>query len=161
MLPTRGYVGLGANLDDPARQVLQALAALVAIPATRFVAASPLYRSAPLGPPGQPDYVNAVAAVDTGLSSEEMLAALQLIEDCQGRIRGGERWGPRRIDLDLLLFGETECATPRLTLPHPGLHRRAFVLYPLADIAPGLVIPGHGPLADLLAAVPPDGLSRL
>ncbi len=157
----RAYVGLGANLDDPAAHVRRAFEDLGRIAATRCVSRSRLYRNPPMGPADQPDYVNAAAALDTRLPPPELLAALQAIERAHGRTRDGVRWGPRTLDLDLLLYGDLESDDPRLTLPHPGLHRRAFVLYPLLEIAPGLAIPGRGPLAALAAAVPGTGLQAL
>lgn len=143
------YVGLGANLDDPAEQLRHALEELTRLPGTRVAARSHLYKSPPLGPPDQPDYINAAAALVTTLSPLELLAALRAVERQHGRRRDGTRWGPRTLDLDILLYGELLLDTPELVLPHPGLHERAFVLYPLMDIAPELVIPGRGPLRAL------------
>lgn len=159
--PVRAYVGLGSNQSDPARQVRAALTELAGLPQTALVARSSLYRSAPLGPPDQPDYVNAVAGLDSGLSALELLHALQAIETAHGRVRGGVRWGPRTLDLDLLLYDDASFDAPELTVPHPGLHRRAFVLYPLEEIAAGLSIPGHGKLTALLARVSSEGLERM
>jgi 2-amino-4-hydroxy-6-hydroxymethyldihydropteridine diphosphokinase len=158
---TRAYVGLGSNLDNPREQVLKALAALGELPGTRLVARSRFYRSAPLGPADQPAYFNAVAALDTGLSALDLLYALQGIEQRQGRVRGALRWGPRTLDLDLLLYGESCISTPQLTVPHPGLHERAFVLYPLYELAPALWIPGRGALGDLIRRCSPAGLEPL
>jgi len=152
--PARAFVGLGANLDDPVGHVRRAFSDLGRIPATRCVLRSGLYRNPPLGPADQPDYINAVAGLDTGLAAEALLDALQAIERAHGRVRGAVRWGPRTLDLDLLLYGDRCRDDPRLTLPHPGLHRRAFVLYPLREIAPGLVIPGCGPVEALAACCP-------
>ncbi len=161
MRSARAYIGIGGNLDDPVFQVRRALQALSALPACRRVTQSPLYRTAPVGgPPDQPDYINAVAALDTTLAPEELLAALQGIETAWGRVRT-ERWGPRTLDLDLLLYDRLISNDPRLTLPHPRLHERAFVLYPLHDIAPNLDIPGHGPLPELLARCSPLAITRL
>ncbi len=146
------YIGLGSNLRQPQRQVLGALEALSELPRTQLQRQSPLYHSPPLGVPGQPDYVNAAALLETALQPLELLDQLQCIEHEMGRRRDGERWGPRVIDLDLLLYGEQRMDHPRLQLPHPELHKRAFVLIPLADIAPtGLEIPGQGSLQALLA----------
>lgn len=158
---TRAYLGLGSNLAEPQAQVRRALAELRGIAATTLVAESSLYRSAPMGPPGQPDYINAVAALDTALAAVDLLRELQRIESEHGRVRAGARWGPRTLDLDLLVYGELQCVAPELTVPHPGLHERAFVLYPLHEIAPHLEIPGRGPLESLLAACPFEGLERL
>jgi 2-amino-4-hydroxy-6-hydroxymethyldihydropteridine diphosphokinase len=147
------YIGLGSNLDDPRRQVLTALGSLAAIPGCRLLARSALYATSPVGPVDQPDFVNAAAGLATRLAPHDQLAELQRIERAQGRVRDGTRWGPRTLDLDLLLYGDLSLAVPGLTLPHPELGRRAFVLVPLAEIAPTeLEIPGQGRLGDLLAA---------
>jgi 2-amino-4-hydroxy-6-hydroxymethyldihydropteridine diphosphokinase len=155
------YVGLGSNLDDPAGQIRGGLAALARVPGTRLVASSALYRSPPMGPQDQPDFVNAVAGLLTMLPAHELLAALQAIEDAHGRDRSAPRWGPRTLDLDLLLYGEMVLQTGTLTLPHPGLAVRAFVLVPLLELAPGLRLPGGAPVARLAASVDAAGLSRL
>ena len=157
----RAYVGLGSNLNDPRTQIHSALAALDAIPATCCVAYSSLYRSKPLGSLAQPDYLNAVAAVDTRLSAQELLRELHLIEEQHGRERGAERWGPRTLDLDLLLYGDTQVAGETLAVPHPGLPERNFVLYPLHEIAPQLHIPGAGSLKALLERCSSLGLQAL
>jgi 2-amino-4-hydroxy-6-hydroxymethyldihydropteridine diphosphokinase len=141
----RAYVGLGANLGDAVAAIEQALAALAALPGTTLVARSSLYRSAPVEAQG-PDFVNAVAAIETALDAPALLAQLHAIEAGRGRERP-YRNAPRTLDLDLLLWGELQCDTPSLTLPHPRLHLRAFVLEPLAELDPTLVIPGRGPLA--------------
>ena len=150
----RAYVGLGSNLDDPERQITRALTELAKLPHTRCIKHSRLYLSAPLGPPvslpAQPDYVNAVAQLDTGLSALELLRHLLEIEHRHGRVRTSEQWGPRTLDLDLLLYGEQHHAGPSLTVPHPRLHERAFVLYPLAELDPDLKIPGKGAIQELL-----------
>ena len=156
------FVGLGSNLDQPERQVRQALLELDGLAGSRLIGHSPLYGSSPVGPPGQPNYVNAVARLETSLDAHALLDALQAIEFSHGRVRGGERWGPRPLDLDLLLFAERVIRTPRLSVPHPGLGQREFVLYPLLEIAgPDLEIPGHGPLGPLAAACARGGLQRL
>jgi 2-amino-4-hydroxy-6-hydroxymethyldihydropteridine diphosphokinase len=155
------YIGLGSNLDDPPRQLRGALAALAGLPGTRHFARSGLYRNPPMGPPGQPDYVNAAAGLLTTLPAAELLAALQAIETAHGRRRDGARWGPRTLDLDLLLFGELQLKTEALTLPHPGLTERPFVLIPLLELAPGLRIPGGATIAQLVAAVGNGNLARL
>jgi 2-amino-4-hydroxy-6-hydroxymethyldihydropteridine diphosphokinase len=160
--PVTVYIGVGSNLQQPIQQVKQALQRLTEIPLTRLVTCSPLYRSAPLGPADQPDYINAVAAMATELTPLALLDALQTIEQQQGRIRSGERWGPRTLDLDLLLYGDQQIANDRLTVPHPGLGERNFVLYPLYDIAGAdLHIPGLGLLGQLLQACPAQGLELL
>ena len=143
------YVGLGSNLDSPARRIEEAFGLLGEIPHTRLVARSSLYRSAPFGGIEQPDFVNAVAALLTALEAPQLLAALQDIEQQQGRERGGARWGPRVLDLDLLVFAGATIDLPGLTVPHPGIAERNFVLLPLGEIAPELVIPGLGRVAGL------------
>ena len=173
MIPTRSnevsptesviaYIGLGSNLQTPNEQVNQALQRLAEIPQTRLVTASPLYRSVPLGPADQPDYINAVAALETRLSPAALLDALQAIEQQQGRTREGAQWGPRTLDLDLLLYGDQQIHTERLTVPHPGLGERIFVLYPLYDIAgENLRIPGLDTLGHLLQTCSRQGLELL
>ncbi|HEX2668795.1 MAG TPA: 2-amino-4-hydroxy-6-hydroxymethyldihydropteridine diphosphokinase [Gammaproteobacteria bacterium] len=161
MAAVTAYVGLGANLQAPASQVRRALDELAAVPKTRITARSPLYKSPPLGPQDQPDYVNAVAAVETTLAPLELLAALRAIETAHGRRRDGTRWGPRSLDLDLLIYGDVTMQTPELTLPHPGVPERAFVLYPLHDIAPALVIPGLGAVSELRARLGDARIERL
>ena len=157
---TRAYVGLGANLGEPSQTIGQALEALAALPRTRLKARSPLYRSAPLGHAGQPDFVNAVAELTTSLSAGELLAALLEIENRHGRERSFAN-APRTLDLDLLLYGEATLASERLTLPHPRLHERAFVLKPLLDIAPDIEVPGRGPARALLEGVKDQDAERL
>ncbi|SEQ32745.1 2-amino-4-hydroxy-6-hydroxymethyldihydropteridinediphosphokinase [Ectothiorhodospira magna] len=161
MVSTLAYIGIGANLGQPQQQVRDALAALACLPRTRLRCHSSLYRSPPMGPPDQPDYINAVAELDTALSPMALLRLLLDLERQHGRVRQGERWGPRTLDLDILLHGDRIIQTPRLTVPHPGLGARAFVLYPLAEIAPELSVPGLGPLTSLLACCPLGGLERL
>ena len=159
--PVRCYVGLGSNLDDPRRQLERAIEALRGLPECALDAVSPLYDSTPLGPSDQPDYCNAVAALDTGLAPLELLGQLQAIEHAHGRIRD-RRWGARILDLDLLLYGNLSMVSALLTLPHPGLSSRDFVLYPLADIAPpDLPIPGLGRLDELLAKCPKTHLKSV
>ena len=154
------YVGIGSNLADPRQQVEQAIAALQTIPQTSLVARSSLYRSAPFGPVAQPDFMNAVAALTTGLDVADLLRRLQAIEDQQGRVRG-ERWGPRVIDLDLLVFADAIIATEDLTVPHPGIAGRNFVLLPLQEIAPDLIIPGLGRVADIAVNRDEPRISRV
>lgn len=133
--PMVAYVGLGANLGDPRRQLAQALERLAALEEVEVAEVSRFYLNPPLGPPDQPWYLNAVARVRTRLAPEVLLRALQKVEDDLGRVRG-EHWGPRIIDLDLLLYDGLICSGPELTLPHPEMQFRAFVLVPLAEIAP-------------------------
>lgn len=159
--PVPAYIGLGSNLSDPVRQVRGALTALGRLPDSCLVAVSRLYRNPPMGPAEQPDYVNAVARLDTRLSPRALLQALLAIEEAQGRVRGTERWGPRTLDLDLLVYGALELREPGLVVPHPGVPERSFVLYPLHEIAPELHIPGMGPVAGLRACCPDDGLIPL
>jgi 2-amino-4-hydroxy-6-hydroxymethyldihydropteridine diphosphokinase len=155
------YVALGSNLSDPARQVENAIDALAAMTGTRLVSRSSLWKSRPLGPADQPDFVNAVAGLLTTARPQAFLAALQALERRLGRTQPVVRWGPRVIDLDLLLFGDRRSDEPDLTLPHAGLHRRNFVLYPLAEIAAELWVPGHGRVRTLKLRVADDGLERL
>lgn len=161
MSVVRCYIGLGANLADPVQQLEQAVAALHQLPQSRLVAVSALYGSKPMGPQDQPDYVNAVAAIDTTLLPEQLLDALQQVEQQQGRQRKDERWGPRTLDLDILLFGDLVINTERLIVPHYGLKQREFVLYPLAEIATNLRLPDGTVLSSLLAQVPLNGLQKL
>jgi 2-amino-4-hydroxy-6-hydroxymethyldihydropteridine diphosphokinase len=156
------YIGIGANLGRPQRQIEQAFVALRRLPRTRLTAISSLYRTTPVGPQDQPDYINAAAGLRTRLTPTELLGALQSIEQRLGRVRDGRRWGPRMLDLDLLLYGDLCLDTPALRLPHPWMHRRGFVLVPLADIAPaGLLVPGRGRLTELLSAVGRGGIQRV
>jgi len=164
MAPRRlvpAYVALGSNLDDPRAQVERALAALDGLPETRCVLRSSLYRSPPFGPVAQPDFVNAVAGLLTGLDPAALLEQLQALEAGLGRERPSVRWGPRRIDLDLLVHGDARRAEPGLTLPHPGIAERAFVLVPLAEIAPDLEVPGLGRVRELAGRVDSADLERL
>ncbi|WP_215396570.1 2-amino-4-hydroxy-6-hydroxymethyldihydropteridine diphosphokinase [Rheinheimera oceanensis] len=161
MTPLRCYIGLGANLDEPVAQLQQAVQALKQLAGSKLVAVSGFYGSKPMGPQDQPDYVNAVAAIDTTLTAEQLLDALQQIEQQQGRKRKAERWGPRTLDLDILLYGNQVIATERLTVPHYGLRVREFVLYPLYEIAPQLNLPDGTVLSSLLAQVSQNGLQKL
>ncbi|HFV9293397.1 TPA: 2-amino-4-hydroxy-6-hydroxymethyldihydropteridine diphosphokinase [Serratia fonticola] len=155
----RVYIALGSNLAQPLQQVNTALEALEHIPRTRLIACSPLYRTKPLGPQNQPDYLNAVVALDTQLPPEQLLDHTQAIERNQGRVRKDERWGPRTLDLDMMLYGDLVIDTDRLTVPHYGLKQREFMLYPLADIAPDLVFPDGETLAECLQRVPKNGMT--
>ncbi|MGE5492627.1 MAG: 2-amino-4-hydroxy-6-hydroxymethyldihydropteridine diphosphokinase [Actinomycetota bacterium] len=154
------YIALGANIGDPAATVRAAFAALSGLPGTRLTAASSLYRTAPIGLAGQPDFINAVARLETTLEPRALLQALLALEADFGRIRQ-ERNGPRTLDLDLLLYGDRVLDTPDLILPHPRLHLRAFVLAPLAEIAPDLAIPGRGTVAAWLPAVANQAIEKL
>jgi 2-amino-4-hydroxy-6-hydroxymethyldihydropteridine diphosphokinase len=156
------FVGLGSNLADPQRQVQQALIALAKLPQTQLFCHSSLYRNPPLGTVRQPDYINAVAMLSTELAPVPLLRQLHKIERQQGRDRGTEvRWGPRTLDLDLLLHGETQCHTAELTLPHPGLPERAFVLYPLYECVPDLILPDGQALRVLVQHCSAEALQRL
>ena len=158
----RVYIGLGSNLAEPRHQLRSALDALTRIPDTQLAAVSSLYLSDPLGPPDQPRYHNAVAALNTSLPPLALLDALQAIELAHGRQRKAERWGPRTLDLDILLFGDRLISDARLTVPHYHMHARAFVLYPLTEIAPdGLQLADGRSLAALVASCPYEGLERL
>jgi 2-amino-4-hydroxy-6-hydroxymethyldihydropteridine diphosphokinase len=157
----RVYIGLGSNLDDPVAQVLEAVEELEMIPDSIHVGRSSLYRGKPMGPADQPDYVNAVVAMDTLLSPADFLKELVRIEDLQGRARDGEKWGPRIIDLDLLLYGKQKINTPNLTVPHPGMHERDFVIIPLAELAGDLTVPGQGRLTSLINKCENHSLKKL
>ncbi|MCK2185549.1 2-amino-4-hydroxy-6-hydroxymethyldihydropteridine diphosphokinase [Halomonas getboli] len=159
-LPHRAWIGLGSNLDDPHGHVERALAELDALPLTRRHRASSRYASRPLGPADQPDFVNAVAELETRLSPLALLDQLQALEQRHGRVRG-RRWGPRTLDLDLLLFDDRKMTTPRLTLPHAEMMKRAFVMVPLAELAPELRLPDGRDAASLAAALDDDGLRRV
>ena len=158
---TTAFIGLGSNLQDPITHIKLARRAIAALAQVQEQKFSSLYQSAPMGPQDQPDYVNAVMAIKTALAPLDLLHALQQIETEHGRKRGVQRWGARTLDLDLLLYGDQLINTPELTVPHYGIAERAFVLYPLRDCAPDLVIPDHGKLADLLHNCPLSGLQRL
>lgn len=166
------YIGLGSNLDVPERQVKRACRALAQLAKSKLIRSSSLYRSQPLvvddqveewdaTMPAQPDYINAVVALETGLPALQLLDLLQAIEVKQGRNKQGPRWGPRPLDLDILLYGHNIISDLRLTVPHPGLAEREFVLYPLYQIAPQLVFPDGIRLKDQVARCPLRGLQRL
>ncbi|MSP28183.1 MAG: 2-amino-4-hydroxy-6-hydroxymethyldihydropteridine diphosphokinase [Methylococcales bacterium] len=154
------YIGLGSNLQNPAEQIQSARVAIAALVGIEERGFSSLYHSAPMGPQDQPDYVNAVMAVATDLPPIDLLRVLQGIENHQGRVRA-ERWGARTLDLDIVLYGDEVINLPDLIVPHVGLTERAFVLYPLNEIAPQLIIPNRGKLVDLLDNCPLAGLTRL
>ncbi|SNC58922.1 2-amino-4-hydroxy-6-hydroxymethyldihydropteridinepyrophosphokinase [Sodalis endosymbiont of Henestaris halophilus] len=151
-------MALGSNLSAPLQQVNTALEALKSLPYTRFIACSSYYRSYPLGPKDQPDFLNAVVALDTTLDPETLLDYIQKIELRQGRIRKEHRFGARTLDLDILLFADRIISTARLTVPHYDMHNREFTLYPLAELAPNLVLPDGIALAKHLRQVPLNGL---
>lgn len=147
---TLAYIALGSNLASPLTQVNAAIEALGAIPDSRIVAVSGFYRTPPLGPQDQPDYLNAAVALETTLSAEALLDHTQRIELERGRVRKAERWGPRTLDLDIMLFGDETIATPRLTVPHYDMKNRGFMLWPLFEIAPERRFPDGEALASAL-----------
>jgi 2-amino-4-hydroxy-6-hydroxymethyldihydropteridine diphosphokinase len=159
-MPVPAFIGLGANLGNPAATLTAAIAALSALPDTRVSAVSGFYQSAPIGPADQPDYVNAVACLATGLSPHALLAALQDIENQHGRTRE-VRWGARTLDLDLLLYGNDEISTSSLIVPHIELKNRNFVVIPLLDICPELQLPDGTRISSLPVASHSAGLTRL
>ncbi|GHB96830.1 2-amino-4-hydroxy-6-hydroxymethyldihydropteridine diphosphokinase [Thermomonas carbonis] len=159
---TLAAVGLGANLGDAARNVRKAIDALEQLPGTRPVRASRLYRTPAWGVTAQPDFINAVALLDTALPARDLLHALLDIERACGRVRiEGERWGPRTLDLDLLLYGDAVIDEPGLRVPHPHLHERAFALLPLLDAWPDAAIPGIGPARECAAVMAADAIEPL
>jgi len=156
------YVGVGSNLDDPCAQVLHAFGKLAELSKTRVVLTSPIYISQPFGPVKQPDFANAVVGLLTQLEPLALLENLRKVEAALGRPEPEkrQRWGPRVIDLDVLVYGRQRLNEPELTVPHPGIVERNFVLYPLADIAPDLEIPGLGRVTELKGRATPAGLRR-
>ena len=155
------YIGLGSNLDNPQLQLTIALAGLNDIPDTTLVRYSSFYRSKPVGPRDQPDYINAVALLNSELTAHQLLGRLQSIENRQGRIRHGQRWGPRTLDLDMLLYGNEIINEPELMVPHPEIRHRNFVLIPLLELAPDIKIPDLGRADELLADVGRGGITKL
>jgi 2-amino-4-hydroxy-6-hydroxymethyldihydropteridine diphosphokinase len=158
---TVAFIALGSNLGDARAQVLAAFDALAQLPGTRLLARSPLYLTPPWGVLEQPPFVNAVAHIDTVLPPHELLDALLAIERAAGRVRDGERWGPRTLELDLLHLDGVVLSDERLSLPHPRIRERAFVLLPLHDLAPELQLPGQGRVADLLSILDTAGCEHL
>ena len=155
------YLGLGANLNQPVQQLDNAVAALAQLVSSENLTVSSFYTSKPMGPQDQPDYVNAVAKIITDLSPLALLDKTQAIELACGRVRKEERWGPRTLDIDILLYDELELESERLTVPHYGLHVREFVLYPLYELAPDLRLPNGQSINALLANVPLNGLTAI
>lgn len=153
------YIAIGSNLNDPVTQTSNAIEALKNLSQTRFLNASSLYSSSPMGPQDQPDYINAVVSIETDLSPIALLNLTQAIELEYGRTRKGERWGPRTLDLDILLYGNEIINSERLVVPHYGMKEREFVLYPLAEIAPNLKLPDGTELSTLLQHVDKNGLA--
>lgn len=159
--PVLAYVGLGSNLDDPVARIRSGVTALARLAQTSLDDCSSLYRTAPVGLREQPDFVNAVCRLRTLLDPRALMRNLLEIERLHGRVRTGEKGGPRTLDLDLLLHGDATIHSAELILPHPRLHERAFVLYPLHEIEPNLVIPGHGPMHELLKGSAGQRVERL
>ncbi|MEJ6476179.1 2-amino-4-hydroxy-6-hydroxymethyldihydropteridine diphosphokinase [Pseudoalteromonas piscicida] len=155
------YIGLGANLSEPMAQLQRALKVLASHPALSVVKHSSLYGSKPMGPQDQPDYVNAVAKLETPLAAASLLDVLQQIELEHGRVRKSERWGPRTLDLDILLFNDETITSERLVVPHYGLKEREFVVYPLLEIAPTLELPDGTALESVAQQLPLNGLTIL
>ncbi len=154
------YIGIGSNMDDPQRRVRGAFQSLASLPDSLLIARSRLYRTRPFGPVQQGDFINAVAGLLTQLLPERLLAELRALEVAQGR-RREQRWGPRTLDLDLLVFGGQTIKSETLEVPHPGIAERGFVLAPLADIAPTLFVPGVGRVAELLQRLPDAGIEAI
>lgn len=152
------YIGIGSNLNNPEQQIKAACAALQRLPDSQWHKASSCYTSTPMGPQNQPDYANAVVAIETQLSCRELLLQLQHIENNQGRVRLGERWGPRTLDLDIILYGDVCINDPDLTVPHYGCKQREFVIYPLAEIAPELIFPDGETIQQVQEKLPLNGL---
>ncbi|MFD2167671.1 2-amino-4-hydroxy-6-hydroxymethyldihydropteridine diphosphokinase [Thalassotalea euphylliae] len=155
---TIAYIGLGSNLEDPAHQIQLAVDAIATIPESKINTVSSLFFSRPMGPQDQPDYMNAVVALETSLAPLALLDALQTIEKDAGRVRKGERWGPRILDLDILLFGDDIINNERLIVPHYGMKEREFVLIPLFEIAPDLTLPDDSKLSTLRNNINDNGL---
>ncbi len=153
------YIAVGSNLADPVSQAKLAIETLKNLPESEFVKASALYSSTPMGPQNQPDYINAVVAIKTNLTPLQLLDCTQAIELEQGRVRKDERWGPRTLDLDIILYGNEVIDSERLTIPHYGMKEREFVLYPLAEIAPSLQLPDGTEVSLLLEQVDRNGLN--
>ena len=157
----RTYIGIGSNLGEPIKHVRAGIAALRRLPDSRLAACSSLYRTAPVGIAAQPEFINAVCALDTLLPPTELLRKLLAIEWAHGRRRDGVRGGPRTLDLDILLYGDLQLASAEVTIPHPRLHQRAFVLIPLHEIAPALYVPGRDSVSALLPGSATETVARL
>lgn len=154
------YIALGSNLNDPLHQVSQAICHIAMIPDSQLLKQSPWYRSKALGPGSQPDYINGVCKLASSLPARALLEALQAIENKQGRVRS-ERWAARTLDLDILLYGDSTINTRELHIPHPRMDQRNFVLYPLYDIEPGLILPGQRKLSDIIQHCSASELEKL
>ncbi|MFC5078647.1 2-amino-4-hydroxy-6-hydroxymethyldihydropteridinepyrophosphokinase [Vibrio thalassae] len=155
---TTCFIAIGSNLSDPVAQAKEAIEALKHLPKSELTCCSSLYSSTPMGPQDQPDYINAVAQITTELTPLELLDCTQRIEQEQGRVRKDERWGPRTLDLDIILYGNEVIDSERLTIPHYGMNEREFVLYPLLEIAPNLQLPDGSELKTLVNNVARNGL---
>ncbi|MEE9551530.1 MAG: 2-amino-4-hydroxy-6-hydroxymethyldihydropteridine diphosphokinase [Gammaproteobacteria bacterium] len=155
------YIGLGSNLDGPETQLSNATIALNNLPESALLACSSFYRSKPVGPQDQPDYINAVAKLDTNLDALTLLDHMQEIEKLQGRMRSAEHWGPRTLDLDLLLYGDETIDEERLIVPHQEMHKRGFVLRPLYELEPHLEVPGQGKVSELLSRIGPCDIEKV
>lgn len=155
------YIGLGSNLAEPEKQLLAACKSLDELPNTTLIMRSSLYQSRPMGPQDQPNYVNAVVLIRTTLAAMTLLQHTQAIENRQGRVRVEKKWGPRTLDLDILLYGQEQIHNQQLTVPHPGLKQREFVLYPMFEISPSLILPCTEKLSDLVKTCPENGLKKL
>lgn len=155
------FIGIGSNQADPIKQAQLAIEALKTLPDTQLISCSSLYSSTPMGPQDQPDYINAVAQIETQLPALALLDNLQQIELSQGRVRKDNRWGPRTLDLDIILYDNQEINNSRLIIPHYGMKVREFVLYPLQEIAAQLILPDGTPLSQLVASCDKNGLQRV
>jgi 2-amino-4-hydroxy-6-hydroxymethyldihydropteridine diphosphokinase len=159
--PKIAYIGLGSNLSGPVEQIKQAIKKVEIIPHSRLLSVSSLYLSKPMGPQDQDDYINAVLALETSLCAIELLNSLQSIENNAGRVRKENRWGARILDLDIILFGNEIINTDRLTIPHYGMSEREFVLLPLAEIAPKLILPNGDSLEELSQKIAKNSMVKL
>jgi len=159
--PVSVYIGLGSNLANPTAQLKEAISAISQLEQSEVIAVSSFYGSKPMGPADQPDYVNAVLHLSTKLAPIALLDALQAIENNSGRVRKNQRWGPRTLDLDVLLYGEQIIENERLTVPHYGMKMREFVLIPLAEIAADLILPNGESLKQIMSGIPLNGLVKL
>lgn len=160
-MATKAFIGLGSNLDDPQRQLQQAVSAIASLDQTQLVKQSSYYLTAPVGPAGQPDYLNAVVMIDTLLSALDLLDKLQFIENAQGRVRD-EKWGARTVDLDILLYGDEQITDQRLIVPHQHMHERNFVMVPLMELVePTFLIPGKGEVLDLMKKCPDNPIQKI
>ena len=161
MQEVEAYIGIGSNLEDPQSQIINAFQELQELPNTQVLIKSSLYQSKPMGPMNQPDFINAVAKISTMLRPQELLNELQNIEERHQRKRQTERWGPRTLDLDIILYGDQQIDTKQLQIPHSGMAEREFVLIPLQEIEADLIIPGKGTLRELIERLPRYELKKI